>query len=240
MIAEVNNTVFYLVPFFPFDGNGTQEKLSSEWLRKSVCLFVKTFEKTIKEKGGDPELFYNHLFATGKTRIGYPLIIYHFIDGIFYIVGINEGATTLKIFRDMFGSPFRMESMLFDSFHLLYDKTIPIGVVDGERRYSLSDWLPIHHTEVKSYKNSSIEKKAAILTDHLIKHIVKELGKYLNVCFDGLSVTIIDINKIHKPITYKGYEYPKLDILFTTNALLPEWFTLGNNKSLGFGNIKPK
>lgn len=211
----------------------------TEWLRKSLSRFVKEAGQEIMNQGGDPSLFYNHLPVDGKTRIGYPLVIYHFIDGCFYITGINEGSNSLRSFAELNNKPFRVDDIQFDGLQIVHEASIQAGICNEENRYSLTHWLPLHHKDLKGYKEISLEEKTLVLNERLHKHIVQELGKYLEINFDGLSVRITDITFVHKPVFYKKYEYPGLDIIFTANAILPQDFTLGNNKSLGFGRIEP-
>ncbi len=210
----------------------------TEWLRKSLSRFVKQAGQDIINQGGDPSLFYNHLPIDGKTRIGYPLVIYHFIDECFYITGINDGSISLHAFADIHNKPFWIDDIRIDGLQLVHETALQSGICDEEKHYCLTHWLPLHHKNFKAYKETSLEEKTIILNERLRKHIDQELGKYLGINFEGLAVRITDITFVHKPVFYKKYEYPGLDINFTANAILPQGLTLGNNKSLGFGRIE--
>jgi hypothetical protein len=240
MATELKITTCRLDPHVATDSEEIKKQFSTIWLRKSVCSIVSPVKRTIIEAGGDPSLFYNHVPENGKTRIGYPLIIYHYIDGTFFLTGINDGAITLASLARMRDQPFPMAGILFDKFHFTFPplSAMSVEITPGTTSYKLCSWLPLHHTDAKKYRSLPLDRKVAVLNEHLGKHVVQEFGKYLEIPLNGIVVGITDITGVLPDVLYKGYAYPALDIEFSANAILPAGLTLGNNKALGYGRIE--
>ena len=171
MATELKITTCRLDPHLPSKSDDIKAQFSTIWLRKSVCGIVSTVKQNIIEAGGDPSLFYNHVPENGKTRIGYPLIIYHYIDGTFYLTGINKGAVTLAALARNHDQPFSMADVLFDKFHCatppLSSGTVEIAT--SQAGYRLCCWLPLHHTDVKGYRSLPLDRKVAVLNERLEK-----------------------------------------------------------------------
>ena len=224
----------------PFLGANTNPPLlNTEWLREAVNKLMRDKRETLEGDGADVSLFFNHDPETGKTRIGYPLIIYHFLNGIFYITGINKGAAALELVAAHYATPFSIDTVVFQGF--IKENTVgefTLGITKVTHSYSLIEWLPLHHKDLKAYRKMNLAAKVTELNNRLEKHISGELGKYLIINLDTLNVVITDITKVYPhPVMYKGYQFPAFDIQFKTNVSLPGMITLGNNKALGYGRV---
>jgi len=230
---------YCLEPFIA--ANAKARPFSTEWLRKEICKKVKDKLKILIANGADPSLFYNHVPETENNRIGYPLIIYHYFNGIFYITGIDNGAYSLDIFAKLYEEPFSMDSILFQIFKgKNFGCEFDLCSTAEPRLYALIGWLPVHHKSAKAFSQKDMAAKVDELNSKLGKHITGELGKYLGVGFENLFTAITDITKVYPdPVIYKRYEYPAFDIRFTANVSLPRYITLGNIQSLGFGRVEP-
>lgn len=224
-----------------FGANTRTEPFSTEWLREAVNKLMRDKRETLETEGADVSLFYNHDQDPRYTRIGYPLIIYHYIRGIFYITGINRGAVALELLAKHYQSPFTIDEVIFQCFRK--EKTgdeYELGPAKKQHFYVLHQWLPMHHKNKKAFDKKDMVGKVIELNQRLEKHIAGELGKYLEINFEPLNAVITNISRVyHHPVIYKGYKYPAFDIVFTANVLLPKMITLGNNKALGFGRIEP-
>jgi hypothetical protein len=230
---------YRLIPFLP---SGTPlSPLNSLWLREAINQMAKKNKAFLESKGADTSLFYNHVPGTSRNRIGYPLIIYYATDGLFFITGIGEGAKALPLLAALYQSPFKIENVVFDGFGKAYlthewETFIAPQLVS----YALIEWIPVHFRQLPSFKDMNLAEKVAEMNGKLFKHISEEMGKYLNISFENLTVEIKDITKVYPtPLVYKGHEYQAYDIEFVTNAVLPPYLTLGNNKSMGYGRIIP-
>jgi hypothetical protein len=208
---------------------------STEWLREAVNKLMRQKRDALEAAGADTSLFYNHDPATGRTRVGYPLVIYHCIDGVFFITGINKGAFALEKLAELTTDDvgfkcFRNESAGGD---------FELGITSRSLSYSLIEWRPIHHKSREAFMQLSMTEKVKELNNRLKKHITNELGKYLNISMEGLKLEIDDITRVYEPVSYKKHKYPAFDIRFTANVSLPPMITLGNHQALGYGRAEP-
>ncbi len=222
-------------------GNTPAQNLDTEWLREAVNKLMRDKRSELEANWVDTSLFYNHATETGQTRVGYPLVIYHLIDGLFYITGINEGAQAVEKLAGHYPQPFTVGEILFKRFKKANQggKYNP-GIIDQPLTYKLVEWRPIHHQQRNAFNQMGLVAKAAELNTRLEKHLTNELGKYLNIGFDGLKLEITDIDRVYEPMLYKNrHLYPAFDIRFTANIALPPLITLGNHQALGYGRVEP-
>ena len=222
----------------PYLKGGVDMPFSTEWLRTAVSRLIRRERGRLEESGVEISLFYNHGGENEQFRIGYPLIIYHYIDDVFYITGINQGTDALKTLAGFFTKPFEVSGVLFPGFRKVSSETVEIKVTDDVHRYSLVQWIPVHHKDVKAFRKMPLVEKAELMNRKLHAHLCQELGKFLNLDISNTTVNIIEITGVYRPVKYKNYEYPAFDIIFESNVNLPSGLTLGNNKALGFGRIK--
>jgi len=96
------------------------------------------------------------------------------------------------------------------------------------RNYRMTEWLPLHHKDLKAFRQTDMVAKVTELNKKLEKHIAGELGKYLAIGFENLWRRLpISRRYIRNRLIYKGYEYLAFDIRFTANVSLPRMITLG-------------
>lgn len=185
----------------------------------------------------DATLFHNH--TENGYRYEYPRIQYKNLQGRTSLVGINEGASALLWLR-----PY-----LNRELHIGY-KTIPftvvsvdnieaqIGVVDNTMCYKLKGWMPLNQeNDILFHSTSDEGERFIILEDILVNNIVSfyhDLGykptKNIRCRIDWRG----DIRKVQ----YKGVEMRTIDIVFHTNALLPQYIGIGKGSSLGHGIVE--
>lgn len=230
---------YQLDPYFAAGKETTA--CDSIWFREETNRLVRENRQILEGKKADISLFYNHNPESGRTRIGYPLIIYHRYGERFYITGINEGAWAVNCLAEILDHPFRMEDVFFDKFKLIQDDdAFLVGTVPVPKMYRLIAWIPFHHRELKAYKKLNLVEKVAGLNNKLKNHITGEMGKYLGIHFEELEAEITEFPvEYDAPVIYKGFGYIAYDISFKTNVVLPPFLTLGNNKSMGYGRIVP-
>jgi len=231
---------YQLKPFFA--AGAVKVPLTTEWLRDAVNQLMRDKREKLEKDQADVSLFFNHITATGHPRIGYPLIIYHYIDGIFYITGINEGVLAIESLAKHYKSPFNVDGIVFQGFNKEKSKgEFKLETTVDIRSYRLIEWRPIHHDNLNAFMLMDMVAKVSELNIRIEKHIINELGKYLGVSFEQLNCSITDITRIYEPQIYKKrYLYQALDICFSANVTLPRMITLGNHQALGFGRIETK
>lgn len=216
-----------------------RDEFSTEWLRAEVNKLMLPDRDALEAQGVDTSLFYNHDAATGQTRQGYPLIIYHRINGLYYLTGINQGAYAIEMLARLHQTPFSIGPVEFSGFRKENNGgEFGLGVSKAKHNYALVEWRPVHHTGRAAFMQLNMLAKVAEMQDRLTKHITGELGKYLNVSFAGLALEITHITREYEPMLYKDrHKYPAFDIRFRANALLPQMVTLGNHQALGYGRV---
>ena len=231
---------YRLEPFYP--AGTTKEPLTTEWLRDAVNQLMRDKREKLEKEKVDVSLFFNHIPETGHPRIGYPLIIYHYIDGLFYITGINEGVLAIDSLAKHYKSPFNIDCIVFQGFRKEKSGAeFKLETTADMRSYQLIEWRPIHHDNLDAFMLMDMATKVNELNISLEKHIINELGKYLAISFDQFNCVITDITRVYAPQIYKKrYHYPAFNICFSVNVALPDMITLGNHQALGFGRIEPK
>jgi len=235
---SIKLTTYSLQPFFT---NTNNPSLPTEFLRIAISKQLHRYRQVLETSGADISLFHNHESETGKNRINYPLIIYHYKNNMFYITGINNGADTLALLAGICTIPFEVDGVVFTGFKKIHGKeNTNLEISIQTFKYALVQWLPVNHDSREAYKLLGIEDKVKVLKEKLWKHLFGDLAKYLNVNLEGLKVEINDITAVYKhPVEYRTHLYSGLDITFSANVLLPAMLTLGNIKSLGFGRVEP-
>lgn len=230
-------TTYQLTPH-PSPGQRT-ENFDSLYLRALVNSLVRESWEELEDKGLGPELFFNRDIKTGITQIGYPLVIYHFFGGNFYLTGINKGADAVDFICNKNAAPFEYNNMLFSGFKSC--QTDQLVTQCSEKTYYcvLKNWIPIHHRQNAAFNTMNLLEKINQMQQQLHKHIEQEYCKYLEIDATGLQTDICDILQKHaEPFAYKGYRFWMYDVEIKCNLYLPEMLCLGNNKALGFGRIK--
>lgn len=227
-----------LQPFYSNELNISN--LPTEWLREIINKMVRKIWDKMEAFDADPSLFFNRDIKTNKTRVGYPLIIYHFIDDEFYVTGINEGAKSLETLISFYSKPFKQNGIMFSGMEKSRNNftETEFVVVENLFNYSLIKWIPFHHSEGEFFNDLSFTQKADFLNQKLFKHLTLEFCKFLHIPSENLKVEITDLTKVYSsPVFYKNYQYRAFDINFKTNINLPEFLTLGNIQAFGFGRV---
>lgn len=211
----------------------------SLYLRELVNYLVRECWAELEQHEISPNLFFNRDIKTGDTLIGYPLVIYHCINGQFYLTGINNGAKAVAFIATKYATPFYYNKVLFSGFKPFATEEFNNESSDEVYHYQLQNWIPVHHRENKKFASLNLLKKAGLMQMQLEKHIKKEFCKYLAIEGENVRIEIVEIiNKQPDPVLYKGYKFWAYTIEFTCNLLLPKMICLGNNKALGFGRVE--
>jgi hypothetical protein len=233
-------STYHLTPHLPLNGKATE--LTTEFFREMVNQLVRDNWDKFMEAKADPSLFFNHDLETGKTRVGYPLVIYHFVNDIFYVTGINEGAKAVELLAALYTKPLGAPGLLFPGFIKTEYADCEIeNLSDQQYDYRLANWIPYHYKDYGGYKNLPFAEKVMALNQRLQTHLVADMAKYLELDFGNLRTEITDfISPQPKPFFYEGHKYYAYNIEFTANINFPNFLTLGNNKALGFGRIEKR
>lgn len=232
-------STYQLTPYLPLEETGL--KLNSELFDTIVNNWMRDRKKELENEKVDTSLFYNHDPVTGKNKIGYPLIIFHYINGRFYLTGIKQGAHAVSTLASFYKIPIQEEGILFPGFKLVEESEIEIKTRrEVTFRYRLEKWIPFNVKDYDDFKEKGYSQKISQLNQKLSKHIELELARDLNLEIEGFKVEITNIIfTFPEPIIYRNDPYFAYNIEFVSNLKLPRFLTLGNIKSLGFGRIEP-
>jgi hypothetical protein len=215
-----------------------QPKHETEWLRVVINRLYNTNKARLKKADVRTDLFHNHDEVTSRTKVLYPLIIYHYFDSGFYVTGLNEGKEALKELLEPIERAIEIDRNFLLKFEPVKEEECRIENSVVVNRYRLTDWLPFNSENYKRYKTLSLIEKIKFLETTLLKNIVGDFGKYLEVDLSGTRVTILTADHLKRSsLPYKGHDYQPFSIEFEVNVELPGFITLGNGKAFGFGRI---
>lgn len=231
---------YQLTPFLPSNYFGAE--LNTEWIRKVVSKLKRKSQYKLEAEDVDTSLYYNHNSETNQNIVGYPKIIYHYINYQFYITGLLDGVKPLEKLASIYKNDFKMDGVFLTGFKKI--ETISENTIfstSDMQSYKLIKWIPYNHGDFDDYEKMFLTEKAQNLNLKLNLHIDKEMGKNLKIDFPNLKTIITDITNVYPEAVVYGdppNNYYAYDIKFITNISFPTFITLGNIKSLGFGRIE--
>lgn len=217
----------------PFD-----DQSASSWLRTSVNLLYNRSKGRIKNENPDTSAFHNHDEMTGRTKPGYPLIIYHADKEGKYVTCVNDGINLFDSLISGFNEPVKLNNEVFLSFSLVRTQECKVIVTENFSRYSISNWLPMNSEPHKAYLKKKLFDKILFLEEILMNNLCRDFGKYLNIELDGLKIQIEDIDQMKRScMQYKGHDFIPFSFIFSANIILPDYIFLGNGKAFGYGKV---
>lgn len=224
----------------------TISTLTLEFSIPCLPLEVKQFRGVIAELGGwNNDLFHQHDNSGEESKLlhRYPLIQYRSYKDKPYIYSINEGRDALmtlwksgaieKYYKakgialhiDSFDKPKQYLRLVPMQEQLMY-------------RYRILQYVPFNNANYEVYKNlPTYLNKVAFLERLLVQHLMG-LAAALHWKWDKsehqLLVTIDDIDRFEK-IREHHNNFIAIDLVFYTNALLPDRIAIGNDMAFGRG-----
>lgn len=180
------------------------------------------------------DLLHNHL--DNKYIYRYPLVQYKVIKKVPYIIGINEGVSSVSKIG-LLDDELIINEEKYEIFQKEIIKTKEfIGATEDYVEYEfLTPWIALSQKNIMEYnKGNSIER------EELLKKIL--IGNILSMC-KGLKYTVdkkiycwIDLNEID--INLKGKKHIGFIGRFKVNFNIPAYLGLGKSVSRGFGTLK--
>lgn len=183
-------------------------------------------------------LFHNHI-GNDKFRYSYPLVQYKALDGYAAIVCIDSGAEAIIAFVENFNSTARIGNKAVDLM-IDYVKTenVRICISDTPVCYSLESWLPLNQGNHGRFTAIDNLREQCEMLESILAGNILSAGKGLGVYFEKhITCNISEIKRTYQ-VMYKGVRMTAFDILFTTDAILPDNIGLGKGVSLGNGTLK--
>ncbi|MGL4670580.1 MAG: CRISPR-associated endonuclease Cas6 [Methanobacteriaceae archaeon] len=183
----------------------------------------------------DYPLLHNH-YDNEKFLYSYPLIQYQVFEGQISILGIEEGAKTLKEISSEIGELKLANSYYKVSGNVIYNKQYDIGHIPETQYNILSPWIGLNSKNYEAYlSNSDWRDKKDLLNRILI-------GNILSMC-KGLGIIVN--RKLHmkshldeERVKFKSVEMTGFTGSFRVNFNIPDFFGLGKGVSQGFGTVK--
>jgi hypothetical protein len=207
---------------------------------------VKQFRGVIAELGGwDNALFHQHDNNGVESKLlhRYPLIQYRSYKDRPYIYAINEGREALMAL---------WKSGAIDKYYKDRGIKLHIDVYDKPKqylrlvpmqeqfmyRYRIMQYVPFNNANYNVYKNlPTYLNKIAFLEKLLVQHLqgmATGLGWKWDRNEHRLLATIDDIDRFEK-IREHHNDFIAIDLVFYTNALLPDRIAIGNDMAFGRG-----
>ena len=183
--------------------------------------------------GGDP-LFHNH--TDGGYVYSYPLIQYKRIGGKAAVVAIGDAVDSIGKLLMCEGAPLRLGNR---EIPYRIEKVVPSNMIirtwDTKFHYHLHKWLPLNEKNYEEYQRMEALTERIQLLERVLT------GNILSMC-KGLSITVSDkiecsITEVSKPLKvyYKGTPMISMDVEFSSNVSIPDYFGLGKGASIGRG-----
>jgi Cas6b C-terminal domain/Cas6b N-terminal domain len=207
---------------------------------------VKQFRGVIAQLAGwDNDLFHQHDNSGEESKLihRYPLIQYRSYKDKPYIYAINQGRDALvalwksgAIEKYYKAKGIDLQIQAFDK-PTQYLRLVPLQE-QNMYRYRIMQYVPFNNANYDVYKNlPTYLNKVAFLERMLAQHLMG-LAAALEWKWDKnehqLLVTIDDIDRFEK-VTEHRNNFIAIDLVFYTNALLPDRIAIGNDMAFGKG-----
>ena len=192
----------------------------------------------IAAKFPEYELLHQHDNDKGGLKYIYPKIQYKVIDGMPYLVGIDEGVNIVKTVAEgienvrLAGKDYRIIKKC------IVDKSSTLGITNKCYPYSfLTPWLALNEKNYEKYqKLGGWHKRKELLEKILIGNIIS-MSKSLG--YTVPEPIKADIQKLTEVQT-KLKATPMLGFFgtFSVNFEIPDYWGIGKSVSRGFGTVK--
>lgn len=209
---------------------------------------IEAFRGAFADMAGKAnDYFHNHNNSeTGSAEVlyRYPRIQYRVHNGMATVFGINEGAVALSKLADsnqleqfrMGGRHIPLQVSEMREVQHFKPKVMPRNQM---QRYRIYRWLPLNQANYTLYKAyDKLTDKGPFLENILKGHIVdfaENMGWEIPTN-RKIKVVINDIDRVTK-VNLFDTDMVAFDLVFSTNALLPDRIGLGRKKAFGFGWI---
>jgi len=234
--------ITYKVNHFTIPGSDPKfiSQLGADQLRTAFLKIVDRLKRRLDEVNVDATVFHNHDPKTGNPIIRYPLVLYTHKNEEFYITGLNEGALALKSLMDMLNYPVKMSRELVLTFELHNSTESELINTRTKNYYQITDWLPFEKEVYMESESLPAGKLIKLFETKLTKHIVNDLGKYLEIDLSKTKVEIISFPISSLPYISFSHKrkFKPFSFFFSTNADMPDFLCLGYEKAIGFGRLE--
>lgn len=216
---------------------------------KASCLVLKTdkpiIETAYKLRGFISNKFpgypiFHHHINNGKYLYTYPRIQYKVIEGIAYILGIEEGSNALKKIIDIEIDRLQLGNNIYNVEQKIFcDNNEKFMPVREPLQYKfLTPWLALNKDNYQKFKTLKDWKEKKIILNNILVANIISMCKGLSYDIEPNIYVNSKIKKIE--VEFKGIIVNGFIGEFRTNFMIPNLFGLGKGVSHGFGVIKNK
>lgn len=204
---------------------------------------IPAFRGAIIEKVGmEHEFYHNHDNNDDSKQnyhYRYPLVQYKQSGKQPMLVFVDKGVDAAQHFfvqsnwnLTFAGKPHQME---INEMHV---KPYEIGVIDYEKKYSLTKWIALNEKNFQRYMAlDNLIDKVKLLEEILVGHILSFAAGVGHRYAERIEVSIIEIYK-RRYLPYERIKILTFDMSFKCNIQLPPFIGLGKGVSQGFGTLK--
>ncbi|MBD5358027.1 MAG: CRISPR-associated endonuclease Cas6 [Bacteroides sp.] len=195
------------------------------------------FRGAIIELAGNNPLFHNHLNQGYNYR--YPKIQYKIINDRPAILGVNEGADSLRQLLSA-TTPFHFRlGHVFKEFHVasVGEWSEEVSITPDLHNYRIENWLPLNARNYNEYLNSGSMAERIFMLDRILTGNILSFAKGMGIFFDSQVICRFEDLKSRGNLSYKGIDLLSFSGTFKSNVLLPQWIGLGKSASLNHGII---
>lgn len=224
----------------------TFESLTVEFDIPCIPSDLEKFRKKIAKLGNTySPLFHNHDYSGNESKLNYdyPLINYRSYQNKPYIYAINKGREALEalLASGDIQAEYRKEDIEIKIDRIPKEnQSLQLFAPEGKNmfRYRIKHYVPFNNANYDIYVNlPTFLNKVAFLEKMLTLHLstmANALGWKWNKNKHQIVAIIDDIDRIEK-ITLHDNNFIAIDLVFYTNALLPDRIAIGNDLAFGKG-----
>lgn len=184
------------------------------------------------EKYKENVLFHNHLQG-GMFNYSYPKLQYKLIKNTLSIFAVGESVEiNEKLFEEL-------EYINIDG-DLIFDIEKEITIMDEKVEYVrdgvfeyrfTSPYLPLNEKNYRRYLEGEYTMEQAVINNLL------EVLKGIGIMLEKDEKIYAETNFDSKPRTLKDIKMMAFDGTFKTNIKMPDYFSIGKRKSIGYGTF---
>lgn len=180
-------------------------------------------------------IFHNHY--GGRCMFTDSRIQYKIIDHVGYILGIEEGAESIKMLSDI--DELHLGNSIYKVTPTFCDKEEIIMPTKDLLQYDLASyWLPFKSENYEIFKTLKDRTEKKWFINDMLRNNILSMCKGYGLDVDKRKHTIYVHSRFKQSMSF--YKVPRTSYIgeFRTNMILPDFFGLGEKVSAGFGVIK--
>lgn len=182
------------------------------------------------------DILHNHN-KDGSLLYLYPRVQYRIIEGIGYLIGIEEGVPLVRLIENKIeqirlkGQDYRVTQK-----HLV-SEDVQFGITESQINYCfIKPWLALNEINYHEYIKMGTRRKKDSILKNVLKGNLLSLSKSLGYIVDE-QIKVASLNPEETECFLKGT--PMLGFLgaFSVNFSIPDYWGIGKSVSRGFGTI---